>query len=219
MSLKNVFDLKPKNCVMAALGSAILAFGLYNVHSFSGVTEGGILGLELLFRHWLGISPAISGLIMSALSYIVGIAVLGKGFVGYSVIAGGGYSVFYFIFEQFPPIFPEIAGYPVVAALVGAVFVGVGVGISVRAGGAPCGDDALAMALSRVTGLGIQWIYLIGDVSVLAISLTYIPVGKIVYSLITVVLSGQIVGLFQKKPKETSVGDGMEYVDKTPEKR
>ena len=40
--------LKPKSCAFALLGSAILAFGLYNVHSFSGVTEGGVLGLTLL---------------------------------------------------------------------------------------------------------------------------------------------------------------------------
>lgn len=206
MNMKSFFGMKPKNCIMAALGSAILAFGLYNVHSLSGVTEGGILGLELLFRHWLGISPALSGFIMSAVSYIIGFAVLGKGFIGYSVIAGGGYSIFYAIFERFPPIYPEIAEYPLAAALVGAVFVGVGVGISVRAGGAPCGDDALAMALSRVTGLGIQWIYLIGDVTVLLLSLTYIPVGKIAYSLITVVISGQIVGLFQKNlPKKRKI--------------
>ena len=40
--------LKAKNCVIAALSSAFLAFGLYHVHSFSGVTEGGVLGMTLL---------------------------------------------------------------------------------------------------------------------------------------------------------------------------
>ena len=37
--------VKASNCIGALVGSAILAFGLYHVHSFSGVTEGGILGL------------------------------------------------------------------------------------------------------------------------------------------------------------------------------
>ena len=35
-------------CFLALAGSAILAFGLYNVHSFSNVTEGGVLGMTLL---------------------------------------------------------------------------------------------------------------------------------------------------------------------------
>ena len=34
-------------CFLALAGSAILAFGLYNVHSFSNVTEGGVLGMTL----------------------------------------------------------------------------------------------------------------------------------------------------------------------------
>lgn len=62
------------------------------------------------------------------------------------------------------------------------------------------GDDALAMSLDRVLPLDIQWIYLISDLVVLLISLTYIPVSKIIYSLLTVILSGQIIGVMQKIP-------------------
>ena len=36
------------SCALALLGSVILAFGLYHVHSVSSVTEGGALGLTLL---------------------------------------------------------------------------------------------------------------------------------------------------------------------------
>lgn len=45
------------------LGAAILSFGLFNVHSQSGVTEGGVLGTTLLLHHWFGISPGVSELI------------------------------------------------------------------------------------------------------------------------------------------------------------
>ena len=58
--LELIPKLKPKSCAFALLGSAILAFGLYNVHSFSGVTEGGVLGLTLLMHHWFNISPSVS---------------------------------------------------------------------------------------------------------------------------------------------------------------
>ena len=40
-------NLKAKSIVFSLIGSAILAFGLYNVHSISSVTEGGVLGLTL----------------------------------------------------------------------------------------------------------------------------------------------------------------------------
>ncbi len=200
--------LNPKNCLMIVLGSAILAFGLYNVHSISGVTEGGVLGLTLLLEHWFGISPSISGLVLNGACYVLGLTLLGKEFILYSIIAGGGFSLFYAIFERFPPLWPQIAQMPLAASVAGAAFVGVGVGLCIRANAAPTGDDSLALSLSHHFKIGIQWVYLLGDLIVLALSLTYIPFSKIIYSLLTVVLSGQLIGLIQKvgkpkKPKNT----------------
>lgn len=188
-----------KEVLILLLGSAILAFGLYHVHAQSKVTEGGVLGLTLLLQKWFSISPAISGLIMNFLCYYLGWKVLGGRFIAYSCISGGAFSVFYAIFEQFEPIWPEIGRYPLIAAVAGAMFVGVGVGICVRVGGAPGGDDALSMSLSKLTKKDIQWIYLFSDLLVLGLSLTYIPVRRILYSLLTVILSGQIIGRISKK--------------------
>lgn len=198
--------LNPKNCLTIVLGSAILAFGLYNVHSISGVTEGGVLGLTLLLEHWFGISPSISGLVLNGACYVLGLTLLGKEFILYSIIAGGGFSLFYAIFERFPPLWPQIAQMTLAASVAGAAFVGVGVGLCIRANAAPTGDDSLALSLSHHFKIGIQWVYLLGDLIVLALSLTYIPFSKIIYSLLTVVLSGQLIGLIQKagKPKDTN---------------
>ena len=57
-------------------------------------------------------------------------------FLYYSFISSIGFSVFYGIFEQFDPLFPDIATKPLLAAVVGAIFVGVSVGLCVRVGGA-----------------------------------------------------------------------------------
>lgn len=188
----------PRRILITLLGSAILAFGLCNIHALSNVTEGGILGLTLFFRHWLNISPAWSGLIMNAVCYLIGWKTLGRGFILYSMLAGGGFSLFYAVFEHFPPLWPWIADMPLAAALLGGVFVGVGVGLCVRMGGAPSGDDALTMSISKITGWNIQWAYLISDLSVLALSATYIELPRLFFSLLTVVLSGQIIGFVQR---------------------
>lgn len=199
--------LKPKSCIVALIGSAILAFGLYNIHSISGVTEGGVLGLTLLLHQWFGISPSVSGLILNVACYLLGLKILGKDFIVYSAVAGGGFSAFYAVFEQFNPIWPQIADYPLLAAVVGAVFVGVGVGLCVRIGSAPTGDDALAMSLSRRLGISIAWVYLTTDIIVLGLSATYIPIKRLAYSLLTVIISGQIVGLIENtKFLERKVG-------------
>ena len=202
-ALKNI---TLKKCAITLLGSFILAFGLYHVHSISGVTEGGVLGATLLPEHWTGISPALTGGVMNVLCYVLGWKLLGKEFIAYSALATVGFSGMYKICEQFPHLWPGLADMPLVAALVGALFVGVGAGLCVRVGGAPSGDDALAMSISHATDWKIQWVYLLSDLIVLVMSLSYIPVRRIGYSLFTVLLSGQLIGFVQNFNRTQETG-------------
>lgn len=192
--------LELKSCLVSCFGSAFLAFGLYNVHSLSGVTEGGVLGLTLLLENWFDLSPSLTGLVLNLLCYGMGWRLLGKEFMGYSLLSAGVFSLSYRIFECFEPLWPELYSLPLLAAVLGAVFVGIGAGLCVRMGGAPGGDDALAMSLAHLTGWPIQRWYLISDLVVLGLSLTYIPLRRIGFSLLTVILSGQIIGWVQKLP-------------------
>lgn len=84
------------------------------------------------------------------------------------------------------------------AAFTSALFVGVGVGLCVRSGGAPTGDDALAMGLSSRFHIPIERVCLITDLSVLVLSLSYLPLGRIACSLLAVKLSGKIIGFIQR---------------------
>jgi uncharacterized membrane-anchored protein YitT (DUF2179 family) len=194
--------LKPSACAMAFFSSAFQAFGMYHVHNLADVTEGGVLGLTLLLEHWFSVSPAISGAILNGACFLLGWRILGREFIAYSLFAAAGFSLGYGFFEQFPPLWPQLVNYPLLAALLGALFIGIGAGLCVRAGGATTGDDALAMSISHATRIPIQHLYLVSDLTVLALSLTYIPLRRILYSLLTVVLSGQIIGLLQKHPKK-----------------
>lgn len=190
--------LKPRNCLILLIGSIIQAIGIYNIHAVSSVTEGGVLGLTLLLKHWFDLSPAVSSFVLNLVCYGIGWRTLGKEFIGYSLISICVYSVSYGICEQFPPLWPEIANFPLVAALLGALFIGIGAGLCVRAGGATAGDDALAMSFSHILNIPIQWVYLFTDLTVLLLSLSYIPFRRIIWSLLTVTLSGQIIGFIQK---------------------
>ena len=196
--------LKISNCLIIILGSLIQAFGIYNVHALSNVTEGGTLGLTLLIYHWLHISPAISSLILNGICFGLGWKVLGKNFIAYSALSILSYSAGYAVCELFPPLWPQIASMPMTAALGGALFIGVGAGLCVRAGGATSGDDALAMSVHHISGWGVEKFYLVSDLTVLLLSLSYIPFRRIAYSLLTVILSGQIIGWIQKIPQKNA---------------
>lgn len=187
-----------KSVCLSLLGSAILAFGLYHIHSFSDVTEGGQLGLSLLLQHWFSISPAVTTVVINAICYWIGWKTLGKPFIAHSIVATGGFAVIYRICQMFPPLWPELAQQPLLAAFFGAIFVGVGCGLCVRVGGAACGDDGLALSISEKLHIKIEYVYFFFDFSVLLLSLSYIPVKRIIFSLLTVMISSKIVGLVQR---------------------
>lgn len=178
-----------------ALGAAVTAFGLYHIHDTAGITEGGILGLDLLIGYWFGLSPAWTNLLLTALAFSAGWKVLGRSFIIRSAIAAGAFSLFYRLLEHTPELFPALAEHPWLAAVIGALFVGLGTGLSVSEGGAQCGDDAVALTVEYRFGLPVSVTYLISDVTVLLFSLTYLPLRRILCSLLTVVLSGQIIEL------------------------
>ena len=56
------------------------------------------------------------------------------------------------------------------------------------------------MSMAHLMKKKIQWMYLISDLTVLALSATYIPWQRLWYSLLTVVLSGQLIGVVQAVP-------------------
>ena len=179
------------------LGAMICTFGIHNIHQQTGITEGGVIGMMLLVENWLGISPAIVTPVLDLTCYLLAFKYLGSGFIRTSVVSTLSVSLFYKIWEQFPPMLPDLSAYPLAASVLGALFVGLGVGIIVRQGGSSGGDDALALTISRVTGWRLSRSYLFTDLVVLVLSLSYIPFARIAYSIVTVTLSSWIIDRVQ----------------------
>ena len=121
-------QLNIKHYALLLLGAATLSFGLFNVHSQSTITEGGVLGMTLLLRNWFGISPSVSGIILDCTCYIIGWRVLGNSFLKNAMFASCCFSISYRIWESIGYILPSFADQQLIAAVLGAIFVGVGVG-------------------------------------------------------------------------------------------
>ena len=191
-----IFTVRRILCIL--LGTAICSFGIYNIHRQTGVTEGGVLGMIVLLNYWFDISPSILSVSLDILCYILAFRRLGLKFLIISGASSLSLSIFFRIWESFPPMLPNFYDRPLIAAILGAMFIGVGVGVVIRNGGSCSGDDALALFISNVTGWRISRAYLITDFTVLALSLSYIPFKRIFYSLITVTLSSYIIDLIQR---------------------
>ena len=190
-------ELTVRKLLLIILGAMICSFGIHNIHQRTDITEGGILGLMLLIEHWLGFSPAYITPVLDITCYLIAFKCLGGSFIRISIVSTLFVSLFFKLWEQFPPMLPDLSAWPLAAALLGSIFVGIGVGLIVRQGGSAGGDDALALTISHIFRWRISRSYLITDLTVLALSLSYIPVIRIVYSLITVTISSLLVDWVQ----------------------
>lgn len=183
--------------ISSIIGTGILAFGLYNIHSRVDLSEGGVLGLSLLIFNWFGISPGLSGLVLDFTAFGIGTLVLGKRFLGKSIFASTMYAAWYFIFEYIGPLLPDFSNQYLTASILGGLFVGIGCGLVVRHDSAAGGDDALALVTHKLTGLKVSSFYFISDFTVLALSLTYISIRKIGWSLLSVFISSTVIEIFR----------------------
>lgn len=196
-SIKNfVKTAFPAGTVLAILaGTAISAFGIINIHKRVHVTEGGVLGMILLLNYWLHMPTAVISPILDAVCYGLGFRFFGRIFLLRSIAATCSLAGFLKLWEAFPYLLPDLTDHPLIAAVLGACFVGFGVGLVVRQGASSGGDDALALIISRLTHCKISRAYLATDVTVLALS--YIPVRRIVFSLVTVTISSLLIDHIQ----------------------
>ena len=117
----------------------------------------------LLIEHWLGLSPAVITPFLDIFCYLLAFKYLGWQFIRTSFISTLSVSLFYKIWELFPPMMPDLSSWPLLAAVLGGIFVGTGVGIIIRQGGSSGGDDALALIISRLTHWNLSRSYLFTD--------------------------------------------------------
>ena len=128
---------------------------------------------------------------------------LGGMFIVRAVISTAFMSLCLAFWALFPPFLSGLS--PLMAAIYGALCIGIGVGIMIYNGGSSGGDDALALTLSKTFHWRLSKTYFICDLTVLVLSLSYIRLERIFYSLITVMLSSYLIDKIQQFPHMSGV--------------
>lgn len=186
-------EFPPRRLLLIALGTGIATFGLHNIHQRTGITEGGVLGMLLFVNHWTGLPASLVSPVLDLACYAAALKVLGAGFLCTALVSSAAMAAWFKVWESLPYLLPDLSSYPLAAAVLGGIFIGVGVGLIIRQGGSSGGDDALALVINRLSGWGLARCYLATDLTVLALSLSYIPAWRIAFSLITVTLSSFLI--------------------------
>lgn len=129
---------------MLALAIASVTFGLESFILSSHFMDGGVTGISILAAELPGFSISM-GLILFNLPFIfIGYKHLGKDFAIKSLIGIIGISLALSIVHL-----PPVTNDKFLAALFGGVFIGLGIGLAMRAGGVLDGTEIAAVIVSR----------------------------------------------------------------------
>ncbi|MGM0880441.1 MAG: YitT family protein [Bacillota bacterium] len=183
------------------IGTAIYAFGLHYFVLPNQLMEGGVTGIAVLLNYAAGWPLSISTLLLNIPLFLLGWKALGRGQMIYTLVGVVSLSCFLALMEQLIRLewlipFQSTKDY-MLAALYAGVTLGTGLGIVFRFGGTTGGVDIVARILTRSKGISMGQIILTLDAVIIGVSILYISVEKVLYTLVTVFIASKLIDFIQ----------------------
>jgi len=189
--------IRIRDLIAFILGSALYAWSLINVNIPNNLAEGGISGITLILRALFGLNPAYTTLILNIPLLIIGYKLLGRRSIIYTLFGTISLS-FWLWFWQIVPMNPPLHHDALIAAIIAGILGGLGLGIIMRFGGTTGGSDVIALVLERKLNLPMGRTIFALDASVLVLSLIYLDIVHMMYTLIMAFVFAQVLNFTQK---------------------
>lgn len=180
-----------------ALGTAVYAFGLHYFVIPSELMEGGLTGISLLLNYAFGFPVSATTLLLNIPLFVLGWRTIGRQAMINSILGTVALSLFLRMMEIAIGngwIVPFQAEHDfLLASMYAGVTIGAGLGIVFRFGGTTGGTDIIARLLFKRKGWRIGQVILFIDVLVIGSSLLYIPMEKVLYTLVAVFIASKTI--------------------------
>lgn len=191
-----------KTVIPIIIGTAIYAFGLLYFIIPNQLMEGGVTGITVLLKYAFNIPPSLSTLVLNIPLFLVGLKILGGRTSVYTGIGIGSLTLFLWLIEKMIHLgwiipFQTEHDY-ILASLYAGVTLGAGLGIVFRFGGTTGGSDIIARIFNRKFGYSMGQVILALDIIIIGLSLLYIPLEKILYTLVAVFIASKVIDFIQE---------------------
>ena len=186
----------PLNFLMIALGTATYAFGFVNFNMVNHLAEGGVSGITLIFHALFKINPAYTQILLNIPLFILGVKIFGKRGMIYTIHGTVCLSVFIWLFQRMSMSI-DLAHDTLIAALLAGIFAGIGGGIVFRFGGTTGGGDIIGRYFEQKKGFALGQTLFVFDILVLTLSLSYIDIQHMMYTVIASFVFSQVVAVVQ----------------------
>ncbi len=158
---------KNTSFLMTILGAMLTGFGIGSFLTPNKVVGGGASGIATILYYTLGISPGVSYFIINIIFLILGLKVLGKGFILRTLFVISILSCFTELFNLMP-IYTENM---ILAVIFGGGLYGIGIGMAFAAGASSGGTDIIGRIIqTRFPHIPIGKMLLFVDGVIIAVS-------------------------------------------------
>ncbi|URN94098.1 MAG: YitT family protein [Candidatus Pristimantibacillus lignocellulolyticus] len=190
-----------KQLIPITIGAALYAFGLQVFVIPNQLMEGGVTGIAVLLNYIFSLPMSITTLIINIPLFLVGWKILGRKKMIYTIFGSVMLSIFLALLE-----YVSHRGYLIafdqsydsmLIVLYAGVTLGAGLGIVFRYGGTTGGIDIVARILSRWRGYSMGQIILVFDAIIIGVSVFYISLDKILYTLVMVFIASKMIDFIQ----------------------
>jgi uncharacterized membrane-anchored protein YitT (DUF2179 family) len=184
------------------LGTAVYAFGLHYFVLPNQLMEGGVTGIGILLNYAFGWPLSLSTLVLNIPLFLIGWRMLGGRSMFLTIYGTLSLTLFLWLIEQAAVsglIQPFVMERDVLlAALYAGVTLGGGLGLVFRFGATTGGADIIARILSKNRGWSMGQIILVIDALVISLSLLFIPVERVLYTLVVVFIATKLIDFIQE---------------------
>ncbi len=172
------------------IGIVLASIGLKAFLLPNGFLDGGVTGVALLVRSQIDISLSVLLILFSIPFLILGYFTVSKRIVIKSIISIIGLALFIH-FENFETVTDD----KLLISIFGGLFLGAGIGISIRNGSVLDGSEILGVYLNDRFGISIGQIILVFNIILFGITALVLSVEIALYSILAYIVTAKVTDL------------------------
>ena len=160
-----------KDLIMMVLGLALMSFGYAAFILPENIVTGGVAGISsiIYFATNHSINVAIPNYLINIVLLVIAYRTVGKSFVVRTII---GATIFNILLGVLTPLFthPIVGGERFMSVIIGAVFVGVGLGMTYAHNGSSGGTDVVAAMVTKHSNVSFGRVMMYCDLIIISSS-------------------------------------------------
>lgn len=180
------------NLVYIIIGNIFIALAVNTLILENHIIVGGTSGIGNVLNHYFNIPVSLSVGCLNVCLFLVGLFFIGKKFAMTTLLSTFLFPIVLQFFETHA-MFHHYLEDPLLAAILAACLVGVGIGLILKANASTGGVDILAILLNKKFGFPVHIVLNCIDLSILVLQFTFNDTTHVIYGIMIVMITSVVL--------------------------